>query len=323
LEKMSLDVDKEFLLAAAPVMKAMAEVQKPKLHDIEGRRQILSAMRKAIPQQVVDEVKLEVHHVSTSDQFQLPIYHFTLDQITEQKKSAPGILHLHGGGLIALSPADVIHTLSQQVLATGVQFFSVDYRLAPEFPYPTPLEDCWTALNWILANAERFNIDPSSIAVMGESAGGNLSAALALLARDRNLSPPLYQQILIYPMLDDRNTSKAIGQIPVWDEVDNLTGWAAYLGQKVGTTDVPAYAAPARVKDVKGIAPLYLEVGQLDLYMKEDLEYASKFLLAGIETELHVYPGVPHGFDGIAPNHTISKLALENRQRVIRKLLRK
>ncbi|XP_014555286.1 hypothetical protein COCVIDRAFT_27759 [Bipolaris victoriae FI3] len=157
---------------------------------------------------------------------------------------------------------------------------------------------------------------------MGESAGGNLAAAVALLARDRGLAPPLAKQILIYPMLDDRNSSKGIGPVCVWDEVDNVTGWTAYLGHEPGRSGVPMFAAPARAESVEGLPPLYLDVGQLDLFMLEDLEYATRFVNAGIETELHVYPGLLHGFDALVPSYPTSKMAMENRFRAIRKLNR-
>ncbi|EDU42300.1 esterase/lipase [Pyrenophora tritici-repentis] len=318
---MVLNIDQEFLAAVSPMLGTLAGVQKPGLHDVKGRREFFARMNSNRNPQVAKGVELKIYHIPTPDGYQLPIYHFRVHPKEEATKN-PAVFHIHGGGLISISAADVVDGVSEQVLLTGVQVFSVDYRLAPENPYPTPLEDCWTGLTWMFAQAEKFNLDTTSIAVMGESAGGNLSAALTLLARDRQMTPPFSRQILIYPMLDDRNTLKAIGQIPIWDEIDNLTGWTAYLGREPGGSDVPMFAAPARVENVDGLPPLYIEVSQLDLYLFEDLEYASKFLRAGIETELHVYPGVPHGFDGVAPSHTMSKLAKENRLRVIRKLYR-
>lgn len=240
----------------------------------------------------------------------------------DQNSPAPAILHFHGGGLIASSAANSIPMISEFVLATGVQVFSVDYRLAPEHPYPIPLDDCWSGLEWVVSKAAEFRVDTASIAVMSESAGGNLAAAVTLLARDRGLSPPLAKQILVYPMLDDRNSSKGIGPVCFWDEVDNVTGWTAYLGHEPGRAGVPMFAAPARTESVEGLPPLYLDVGQLDLYMLEDLEYARRFIHAGIETELHVYPGLPHAFDSLTPEHPMTKMAKENRYRAIRKLNR-
>ena len=317
---MVLDVDQEFVVAASPMLSSLDGVQKPGLHDVKGRRELVAGFTSALNPQVAKGVKLEIYHIPTPDGYQLAVYHFRVEHPTQKSATTPAIIHMHGGGLISASVADFVDKVSEQVLITGVQVFSVDYRLAPEYPYPTPLEDCWTGLIWMFSQAEKFNLDTTSIAVMGESAGGNLSAALTLLVRDRKMTPPFCQQILIAPMLDDRNALKAIGQVITWDETDNATGWAAYLGHERGNDDVPIFAAPARVENVDGLPPLYVEVGQLDLFMMEDLEYVRKFLHAGIETELHIYPGVPHGFHLFAPNHTISKLAKENRWRVIRKL---
>lgn len=316
---MGLNTDSDFVAAAAPVISAMVGAQKPALHDIESRRKWFSGLPIG---PTAKGLVLEKHTIPASDGYELLIYHYKKEVTIDQASPAPVIFHIHGGGLISSSAANSIPMISECVLATGVQVFSVDYRLAPEHPYPTPLEDCWSGLRWVLSKAADFGLDTASIAVMGESAGGNLAAAVALLARDRGLSPPLAKQILIYPMLDDRNSSKGIGPVCIWNEVDNVTGWTAYLGHEPGRSGVPMFAAPARAENVEGLPPLYLDVGQLDLYMLEDLEYATRFVNAGIETELHVYPGLPHAFDSLAPGHPITKMAKENRYRTIRKLYR-
>ncbi|EUC43523.1 hypothetical protein COCMIDRAFT_100587 [Bipolaris oryzae ATCC 44560] len=318
---MGLKMDNNFVAAMAPVLSAMTGLQKPGLHDIEGRRKIFAFGNAAAFEEGAEGLRLEKHTISASDGYQLSVYHYKKDVTIDQASPAPAIVHFHGGGLITLNAANTIPMISEFVRATGVQVFSVDYRLAPEHPYPTPLEDCWSGLKWVLAKAADFCLDSASIAAMGESAGGNLAAAVTLLARDRGLAPPLAKQILINPMLDDRNSSKAIGPVCFWDEVDNVTGWTAYLRHEPGRPGVPMFAAPARAESVEGLPPLYLDVGQLDLYMLEDLEYASRFVHAGIETELHVYPGLPHAFDTLMPGHPTSKMAMEHRLRAIRKLI--
>jgi acetyl esterase/lipase len=318
---MGLDVDEDFLTEVGLVMGAFIGVQKPGPHNIKSRRESCALLNSIRNPQVAKGVELKIYHIPTPDGYQLPIYHFRVEQPDKEARKNPRIFHVHGGGFILLSAADVVDSVSEEVLLTGVQVFSVDYRLAPEHPYPTPLEDCWTGLTRMFSQAEKFNLDTTSVAVKGESAGENLAAALTLLARERNKTPPFSRQILIYPMLDDRNTLKALGQVPMWDENDNVTGWTAYLGSEPGGSDVPMFAAPARVDNVEGLPPIYIDVDQLDLFLLEDLEYASKFLRAGIETELHVYPGVPHGFE-FAPNHTMTKLAKENSLSAIKKLYR-
>lgn len=209
-------------------------------------------------------------------------------------------------------------TVSRYVSATGVPMLSVDYRLAPEYPDPTPVEDSYAGLRWLAARAGELGVDPARIAVMGDSAGGGLAAGVALLARDRG-GPALARQILIYPMLDDRNTTPdpALTPFAFWTYDDNITGWGALLGDAAGGDGVSPYAAPARVADVAGLPTTYLEVGELDIFRNEDIEYARRISAAGISTELHVHPGVPHGFDGFAPDTAVARRAIADRLRVL------
>lgn len=300
---MVLHMDKEFALAVAPLQEKRSKEEKWKVHDVESRRQAIMGHVSPKPD-IPDEIQYEIHTVTTPDGFELHIWTLAKKTALSNAASGPAALYLHGGGYIAGTPAVGIEGICQCVLASGVPFFSVDYRLAPEHPYPTPLDDCWTALQWLVGNAELYRIDPARIAIVGESAGGGLAAALALLARDRGHSPPIARQILAYPMLDDRSKEDvALGVFSVWDADSNLTGWTAYLGAIKGTDAVPIYAAPARVDDVKDLPPLYIDVGQLDIFAKECLNFANKFLDSGIEVECHVYPGLSHVFGHLAPNH--------------------
>lgn len=152
---------------------------------------------------------------------------------------------------------------------------------------------------------------------MGESAGGNLAVGLALLARDRELSPPLAKQILVYPMLDDRTTTNNVGELAFWSAEDNITGWTAYFGPNAGTDSASPYAAPARAGSVHGLPPLYLDCPQLDIFALEDAKYAMHVMAAKIPTELHVYERLPHGFEGFAPTCSAVKRAYANRARAI------
>ena len=188
----------------------------------------------------------------------------------------PAVLYLHGGGMISGSVAIYDGPVSRYVSNSGVSMLAVDYRLAPEHPYPVPVEDCYAGLRWLAEHADELGVDPARIAVMGDSAGGGLAAAVALLARDRG-GPDLAAQILIYPMLDDRNTTPdpEIAPFAVWSYDDNITGWGALLGDAIGGPDVPAYAAPARATDLSDLPACYIEVGQLDIFRDEDLAYAA------------------------------------------------
>jgi acetyl esterase/lipase len=162
-------------------------------------------------------------------------------------------------------------------------------------------------LAWAVANADELALDPSRIAVVGASAGGGLAAALAVLERDRG-EHPLAFQLLIYPMLDDRmiTPSSSLDTV-VWTPKANSIGWRAYLGQEPGATDLPPYAAAARVTDLSGLPPTWIGVGALDVFRDENIDYASRLLAAGVPTDLHVYAGAPHGFQSICPETRLGR----------------
>jgi acetyl esterase/lipase len=215
----------------------------------------------------------------------------------------PGILHIHGGGYVLGSAEMTLETDAAYARAFGAVTVSVDYRLAPETPHPGPVEDCHAALKWLHANAAALGVDVGRIVVTGESAGGGLAAALVLLARDRGEIPIAFQH-LIFPMLDDRtvtaeNASPFHGQF-LWTRSDNRFGWASLLAAEPGSPDVSHYAAPARAPDLSGLPPTFISCGALDLFLEEDMEYARRLIRAGVPTELHIYPGAPHGFMFVA-----------------------
>jgi len=159
-------------------------------------------------------------------------------------------------------------------------------------------------------------VDPARLAVMGDSAGGGLAAGVCLLARDRG-GPAIAQQILVYPMLDDRTSVPDPQLVPflTWTYDDNVTGWRALLGESAGDGDVSPYAAPARATDLSGLPSTYIEVGELDIFRNEDISYARRLADAGVSTELHLYPGCPHAFEGLAPNAPVSQRAVASRVR--------
>ncbi|UPK92274.1 hypothetical protein LCI18_003209 [Fusarium solani-melongenae] len=316
---MVLEVDQEFIAAIGPLLESQKDVVKPKLHDIEGRRARYAAMQ-APPPIIPDDVIFEIVKIPTEDGYQLLVYHYKKRDAASLDKPSAAVLHAHGGGLITLTPEISIERLAHMVSDTGVQAFSVDYRLAPEHQYPTALNDCWTCLTWLHSNSRALRIDPARIAVMGESAGGGLAAALTLRARDVNLSPPIARQILSSPMLDDRTNSEVPGAFKLWDAEDNLTAWTAYLGTTPGGEDTPVFAAPGRLKDAGGLPTLYLDTSQFDLFVAENLAYVQKFIEAGVEAECHLYPGLPHGFDGLVPTHSVTRQLEENRKRILKLL---
>jgi acetyl esterase/lipase len=235
------------------------------------------------------------------------------------RSETPGasVIYLHGGGMIAGSVALYDRTVASYVADTAVPMLSVDYRRAPEHPHPTPVEDCVAALAWLRTNTAGLPVDPLRIAVMGDSAGGGLAAATALLARDRGI--PLAKQLLIYPMLDDRNTMTDPLLVPYagWSYDDNYTGWHALLGDLIGTAEVPGEAAPARATDLTGLADAYIEVGELDIFRDDAIRYAQRLASSGTSSELHVHAGCPHGFDRLARGVGVAERARQDRLRVM------
>lgn len=229
------------------------------------------------------------------------------------------IVWLHGGGTILGIPEQSHDAVSRIAAELGVLVVSVDYRLAPEHPFPAALEDGYAALAWLADQADALGVDPARIAVGGDSAGGLLAASLAQLARARG-GPALAFQALVYPMLDDRTDGSAAPDRPafVWTPASNRFAWAAYVGRDRSAAaspagDVPTVAsvadgaiavpaAPARCDDLTGLPPAWIGVGDLDLFLEEDLDYAARLEAAGVPCELHIEPGMYHGADAIFPS---------------------
>ena len=235
----------------------------------------------------------------------------------------PAIYHTHGGGMILGNSRTGLEDLLDWALELGLVVVSVEYRLAPEHPDPAPIEDCYAGLVWTAEHADELGIDPDQIIVAGTSAGGGLAAGLALLARDRR-GPALAAQVLMCPMLDDRNDTPSSRQMAgrgVWDSTANTTGWTALLGDACGGPDVSAYAAPARAVDLSGLPPAFVDVGSAETFRDEDVAYATRIWQAGGVAELHVWPGGFHGFDTLAPQAAISQEAKAARVRWLRRQL--
>jgi len=211
----------------------------------------------------------------------------------------PGLLYIHGGGFV-IGTLDSEHGSCLGLCRDlGIVLVSVDYRKAPETPYPGPLEDCYTTLLWIEQNAAQLGIDLDRLGIFGQSAGGGLSAATALLSRDRN-GPKLCFQYLGIPELDDRLNTPSMTQFtdtPVWNRSAAELSWAYYLGDSFtpGADDVPYLAAPARADDLTGLPPAHVTTMEFDPLRDEGVLYALKLMQAGVSVELHSYPGTFHG----------------------------
>lgn len=213
----------------------------------------------------------------------------------------PCIVWMHGGGLVmGVAGADDAR-FDLWCTRHNMMAVSIEYRLAPETPFPGPIEDCYASLQYVVANADALGIDANRIGIGGNSAGAGLAAALALMARDRG-GPHISSQLLIYPMIDDRQiTVSSKWDVPIWPAVSNTFGWTSYLGDAKGTEGVSAYAAASRATDLRGLPPAIIVVGGLDGFVDENVDYARRLNNAGVPVEFHLYPGAPHGFDVMVP----------------------
>ncbi|WP_105969684.1 alpha/beta hydrolase [Streptomyces geranii] len=235
----------------------------------------------------------------------------------------PVIYHVHGGGMVLGNNRVGVDGPLRWAKELGAVVVSVEYRLAPEHPYPAPIDDVYAGLLWTAEHAEEIGGDPERIVIAGASAGGGLTAALALLLRDRKGPRPI-GQLLMCPMLDDRNDSPSTHQMAglgIWDRTANETGWTALLGPARGGPDVSPYAAPARAEDLTDLPPTFLDVGSAETFRDEVVTYATRLWQAGGQAELHVWPGGFHGFDGFAPQASLSQACQTAQQEWLRRLL--
>jgi acetyl esterase/lipase len=221
----------------------------------------------------------------------------------------PAILHMHGGGFVAGSARGSVPDLQVAAKALDCVVVTIEYRLAPETPFPGALDDNYAALAWLYANAEEFGVDRTHIAVQGESAGAGHAAMLAIAARDRG-EYPLCFQLLLQPMLDDRTSSVRhppahIGAF-LWRPELNVGGWTALLGSAAGGA-APKGAVPAREVDLWGLPPAFIGVGSIDLFVEESVDYARRLCEAGVPTELLLLSGAFHAFDFAAPGARITR----------------
>ena len=270
---------------------------------------------------VPDDVIVEDVAVPGSDgepQVSLRIY-----QPRELATPAPALFWTHGGGFIQGSPSqdEVANIAFAREL--GITVVAARYRLAPEHPFPAAIDDLYAGLTWLFDEAEARGIDSTRIAIGGASAGAGLTAALALVAHDRDEVRPAFQ-LLVYPMLDDRTVLRTDidpKKLRMWSPGSNRFGWASYLGGQPGSADVSPYAAPARRDDLSGLPPAWIGVGTLDLFHDEDLVYARRLESAGVPCEVHIVEGAFHGFDAVFRKAGVTRAFWEEQARALRAAL--
>ncbi len=294
------------------VEKGAALIPRFDISDVAGTRAVLEEFFETLAAQGVErptddrveEIEREIPGPDGAPDVPIRIY-----MPKERTEAGPGFVNFHGGGFI-FGDLETEHPRCLTMAAEGgAVSVGVDYRLAPENPFPAAVEDCYSALRWVSENADELKIDPARIAIGGGSAGGNLSAAVALMARDRG-GPEVAFQMLIYPAVDDRCDAPSMiagADLYIWTYQNTLDCWNHYIGED--RTDVSPYAAPARADDLSGLPPAYVMTCEHDPLRDEAILYAMRLMEAGVPVELHNYPGTVHGFDFLTPSD-ISTLAV-------------
>lgn len=237
--------------------------------------------------------------------------------------SGAGLLWVHGGGYIIGSAAFDDKVCARYARDMKLVVVSVDYRLAPGYPFPIPLNDCHEAWHWLLNNAEGLGISKERIAISGQSAGGGLVAALVQRLFDEGGDQPA-GQALFCPMLNDITAARfELDKInhPIWNNRSNRRGWACYLGQEPGLSKVAPYAVPARRENLSGLPPAWIGIGDIDLFYEDSCNYAALLTEAGVDCEFKIVPGAPHGFETIAPNAPITREFFASHDQFLKRIL--
>lgn len=282
--------------------------------NIVARRAAMSAARAAVPKGNFPHLQIsEYQYPGPEGELTLRLY-----RPKTATASSPGLIYIHGGGMIMGDLESQDENLREVAMELNIPIASIDYRKAPEHPYPAAPEDCYAGVCWVFTNASELGIDPANIGLMGASAGGGLALATALMLRDRG-GPALKYLLPIYPMIDDRHntaSSQEVLDIGIWDRAGSIEAWGWYLGDAAPD----AYAAPARAEDLSNLPPTYIDVGDLDLFRDEDIEIAQRLSAAGVSVEFHLWPGAYHASELFAPNAALSRRIWSTRYTAIRRM---
>ncbi|KPM38022.1 hypothetical protein AK830_g8514 [Neonectria ditissima] len=264
-------------------------------------------------------VQQTAYTIRSSDGAELRLRRYATPAHLASPTPLPAVLSIHGGGFVSGNVDVCAGLCAQDALDADRPVFAVGYRLAPEHPAPAAPEDVFAAFTYLVEHAADLNIDAARIGVKGESAGAALAAAVALMARDRGFAPAPAKLVLVYPMLDDRTSvpaDAAFLKLASWTPEKNAFCWGLYVGKdKAGKpdADVSPYAAPGRAKTLKGLPSTFIDVGSLDIFRDESLEFARRLMQDDVEVDFHIYPGVPHVFDLVAAGSKLQRRAVELR----------
>ncbi|KAI0450587.1 Alpha/Beta hydrolase protein [Xylaria acuta] len=299
----NIKLDPEWALAWEPFSK----MPQPVINDVYDLRESSNTALAASCAMLVvtQDIKETKHTITSLDGTNIDVHQFVPPAASSSSSPQRAVLYAFGGGMVAGSVDVWRKGIKELAERTGTQVFAVHYRLAPEHPAPAAVEDFYSAAKWLQVHAAEFDVDPKRVVFFGKSAGGGIATGTALLARDKGLPYPLAAMMLAYPMLDDRTVvppDHPVQPYLIWTTQGNELAWKAYLGKEreERTSDnVSIYGAPARAKDLTGLPDTYIDVGGLDLFVDEDLEFARRLVAVGVFVEFHLYPGVPHGFDHV------------------------
>lgn len=269
----------------------------------------LATSKIKLPTRINKDIISEELYITTRNKNKLRICIYKPANV---KPNATGLLWIHGGGYFIGSPEQDMKFYENFIKTENCVIVSPDYTLSVVKPYPAAFQDCYETLYWMKENAKKLGINSNQLFIGGDSAGGGLSIATTLYARDKKEVNIAFQMPL-YPMIDDRmNTVSAIeNNAPVWNSKCNYLGWKLYLGELFKTKNVPKYAAPARETDYSNLPPAFTFVGDLEPFYDETKTYINNLKKAGIKAELKEFKGCYHGFDIICPNAQCSKEATQ------------
>ena len=282
--------------------------------DIVARRAAMSASRAAVPKADFPNLDVTEHtYAGSASDLTLRLY-----QPKSAPSKGPGLIYIHGGGMIMGDLDSQDENMREAATTLDIPIASIDYRKAPEHPYPAAPEDCYAGVCWVFEHGAELGMDKDNIGLMGASAGGGLALAVALMLRDRG-GPKLKYLLPIYPMIDDRHktsSSHEVVDLGIWDRAGSLEAWGWYLGD----TEPDSYAAPARAADMSGLPPTYIDVGDLDLFRDEDIVLAQRLSAAGVPVEFHLWTGAYHASELFAPQAALSQRIWATRYAAIRRL---
>lgn len=282
--------------------------------DIVARRAAMSASRAAVPKADFPNLDVTEHtYAGSAGDLTLRLY-----QPKSAPSKGPGLIYIHGGGMIMGDLDSQDENMREAATTLDIPIASIDYRKAPEHPYPAAPEDCYAGVCWVFEHAAELGMDKNNIGLMGASAGGGLALAVSLMLRDRG-GPKLKYLLPIYPMIDDRHktsSSHEVVDLGIWDRAGSLEAWGWYLGD----TEPDSYAAPARAADLSGLPPTYIDVGDLDLFRDEDIVLAQRLSAAGVPVEFHLWTGAYHASELFAPQAALSQRIWATRYTAIRRL---